>query len=142
MFAIELIEKVPPVGRGRIRIGAFEEEFEASLEFWSPDDYQRQWRQALDVLLAGGDRAALIVSMTDPATANFLFWWPAYRDGDDVVFQSGVLFLEDLEQAFEPARWAAHVPAREQRSDTGEPISEWRAPLADIQRFIAASSPP
>jgi hypothetical protein len=141
MFAIELIDVVPPVGRGKIRIGSFEEELEASLEFWSAEDYERQWHEALELLLAGAERAALIVSMTDPASANFLFWWPAYRDGEDVVFQSGVLFLEDLAQPFDPARWAAHVPPRERTSDAGEPISEWRVPLADIRDFIAARRP-
>jgi hypothetical protein len=136
MFSIELKVRAAPVGRGAIRLGDFAEDFEVSLEFWSPEDYERQWRQALQTLIDGGDRAALISSMTDPRSANFLFWWPAYRDGDDVVFQSGVLFLEDLDGTFDPALWHAHVPAREQTTESGDPISEWRVPLADIRDFI------
>jgi len=136
MFSIELKDRTAPVGRGAIRLGDFEEAFEVSLEFWSPEDYERQWRQALEMLIDGGDRAALISSMTDPRSANFLFWWPAYRDGDDVVFQSGVLFLEDLEETFDPARWDAHVPVRESVAESGEPISEWRVPLTDIVDFV------
>ncbi len=140
MFSIELTERAAPMGRGAIRIGDFDEEFELSLEFWSAEDYERQWRQALEALIDGADRAALISSMTDPRSANFLFWWPAYRDGDDVIFQSGVLFLEDLDDTFDPARWDAHVPPRERVAETGEPISEWRVPLTDIRNFVGRYS--
>ncbi|HWM87279.1 MAG TPA: hypothetical protein VNO33_15615 [Kofleriaceae bacterium] len=142
MFSIELIQDRPPIGRGRIRIGGFEEEFEVSLEHWSGQDYERQWLQALEGLLSGGEKTALIASMTDPQTANFLFWWPAYADGEDVVFQNGVLFMDELTGPFDPSRCDEFVLPREQVSETGDRISEWRAPAADVRQFIASARRP
>ncbi len=57
-FSIEFLsEKVPSsdqrkqVAYGRIRIGAFEERFQASLSFWRLEDYRAQWLQGLTRLV-------------------------------------------------------------------------------------------
>ena len=68
MFAIELLEPVPPIGRGRITVGDFAEEFETDLRFWAADDYREHWRRALDQLAEhDGTVSCLVTSMADPA---------------------------------------------------------------------------
>lgn len=141
-FSIELIATRAPIGRGRIRIDEFREEFETSLEFWSPADYRRQWSRALEGLVAGGDRSALITSITDPQTANFIFWWPLYRVDEDIVIQNGVLLLDELTGPFDPERCEAFVPEREQTGESGEQISEWRTSLAEIRDFLSTMPSP
>lgn len=137
MFSISIIDTSRPVGCGEIRIGAFREAFEVVFEHWSPEDYEHQWMSALRRLLEQGKSTALITSLTDPGSASFLFWWPAYRDGSEVVFQNGVLFLDELAEPFEPSRCDDFVPPRQRTTEDGEPISEWRAPVADIRTFLS-----
>jgi hypothetical protein len=73
---------------GVIRIGGFSEAFEASLVYWTEDDYLQQWQQALARLFAGYEHSCLISSIDDPKQARFLIWWPIYRVGDRVYIQN------------------------------------------------------
>jgi CdiI N-terminal domain len=75
LFAIELLEQDGPPGEsagGRITVGDFVEEFEASLTFWGADDYRASWRAALSVLEAGSATSCLVSSLTDrlPVTSS------------------------------------------------------------------------
>lgn len=140
MFSIALTDTSWPDGRGEIRIGDFRERFEVSFEYWSPSDYERQWREALGTLAEEGGASALITSMTNPRSANFLFWWPAYREDEMVFFQNGVLLLDDLTKPFDVSRYDEFVPPRERVTEDGEPISEWWVPIADIREFLARSA--
>lgn len=137
MFAIEIVDRTYPIGRGRIQLGDFEEAFEISFEYWSPEEYEQQWLNALHRLLTEGGMSALITSVTDPESANFLWWWPAYRDDEVVVFQNAVLLLDDLRESFELSRYEEFIPPREQRTEDGEPISEWHVSTSDVYDFLA-----
>lgn len=139
MFSIALTDIRRPAGRGEIRLGDFREEFEVVFEYWSPEDYERQWFEALNILLEEGKPSALITSLTDPDNANFLFWWPAYYEGDHIVFQNSVLLLDELASPFVLSRYAEFVPPRERMTEDGEPISEWKIPIEDIREFLARS---
>ena len=50
------------------------------------------------------ERSALITSVGEPGTANFVFWWPLYADGETVRVQHHVLFLSEHPE-FELDRW-------------------------------------
>jgi hypothetical protein len=139
VFAIELLEQDGPPEdsiRGRITVGAFTEEFEASLTFWTADDYRASWRAALSVL-AGGETtvSCLVSSITDPATSNFVFCWPLYRDGDDVYVQSSLIFLDEISGKFDPARPWLFVQPRSTVDEDGNRISEWHTDIASIRQF-------
>jgi hypothetical protein len=142
LFAIELLEQDGPPGesaRGRITVGDFAEEFEASLTYWSADDYHASWQAALSVLAATESATScLISSLTDPATSNFVFCWPLYRDGDDVYVQSSLIFLENLPGTFDAARPWLYVQPRATVDDDGNRISEWRTDMTAIRQFMAS----
>lgn len=127
-FSIELLdgEQTSPIRRGLIRIGAFHERFEVSLEYWSPQRYEAQWSEALERLRSGRGHAAFITSITDPVTANFVFCWAAYREGDEVYFQEHVLMLDALERPFDERQPWVHLVQRETEDEDGQRISEWR----------------
>jgi hypothetical protein len=141
LFAIELLEQDGPPGEsagGRITVGDFVEEFEASLTFWGADDYRASWRAALSVLEAGSATSCLVSSLTDPATSNFVFCWPLYGDGDDVYVQSSLIFLEELPGTFDVARPWLYVQPRATVDEDGNHISEWRTDVTAIRQSMAS----
>ncbi len=134
MFELKLVSEEPPLGRGRLQIGEFTEEFEVVLEFWSADEYRQHWSEVLESMLNGRRSSALITSMTEPSTASFLVWWPIYAHAEGFVLQQQILFLNDLK--FDPNDPAKHVPKRVQFSEDGERISEWQIDSRAIENFL------
>ncbi|SFC82503.1 hypothetical protein SAMN05421773_106174 [Streptomyces aidingensis] len=126
-----------PEAVGTIRIGEFTEAFRASLAYWSADDYRRSWRLAYHRLESADDAiSCLITSITDPATSNFVFCWPLYREGEQVFVQNSVIFLDELTEAFDPeAPWASVGP-RETITEDGDEISEWHTSMDALRAFF------
>lgn len=144
MFEIAFLSDMPSetARLGLIRIGTFEERFEASLSYWNEEQYQRQWCAAVARVLQDGETSCLITSIRDPLHANFVFWWPIYLDhdhGDEVVLQNHVLFLDKCAHPFDPSSPYRNVPPRSRSSEDGAPISEWRIPLVSLKRWWKAS---
>lgn len=120
------------VAVGNIQIGSFNEEFQASLSYWSRENYQTQWMDAVYKLINGEDKVALITSMYPPKTANFIIWWMMYRIGENVHVQNQVLFLDELDKDFEEENVYQFIPERETVTEDGDVISEWIISLKDI----------
>lgn len=57
---------------GRLELDEFAESFEASVLTWDRSDYRRSWREAVTAIMEGRDRSALVTSMHEPSTANFI----------------------------------------------------------------------
>lgn len=119
---------------GEIQIGSFREEFHLSTSYWTPRDYESQWREALHDLDLGASKGCLIASLDDPGSAGGrAFLWLFYRDGTDVVFQNQILLLADCDPPFVPSLAERWVPVRETVSEDGSPVSEWSVPFADLK---------
>ncbi len=127
----------PSLILGRLRIGDFQERFEAELSYWSAQQYRESWYAAALALLAGDDKAAFFTSMADPAETTYIFWWPAYRSGDDVCLQHHMLFLRKLEPPFDLQDPFRHVRPHRTRNEDGDRISEWRTGIDDIRAFAS-----
>ena len=130
------------VSNARITIGDFTERFEASLEFWSKNDYRCHWRTSIRRLTELSElhnKSCLITSLTDPKSANFLFWWPIYRIGDCAYFQNQVLFLDQIVGRFDPNNPYGFVSDRMTVSQVGSPISEWSVPVSSLSRFLGGA---
>lgn len=110
---------------GYIQIDDFYENCFYPVSYWSRDDYLLQWRHAIDTILLGGKKAAFIVSMRDPESANFIFWWVMYVVGDVIYLQNHVLFLEEISERFTVESMYLHIQDREIANEDGEKISEW-----------------
>lgn len=142
MFDIRFIESTSSfdeLARGQICIGGFVESFEVVLDYWDRTRYETQWREAAERLVNGAATSAFITSMTDPANANFLFWWPVYSDGSILHFQNSLLFLEQLESRFDEAEPYRHVAPRTTLTEDGHCISEWPLPLTSIRNWLASN---
>lgn len=122
-----------PAIQGNITLGDQLVPFRSSLEFWSPIDYELQWRRGIRTMLVGGDRSCLITSITDPATSSFLMWWLIYRESptsidesflegiqgtsgpvvEQLVFRNQILMLDEVRFDFDLQSLENLVPARE-----------------------------
>lgn len=125
---------------GSLSIGAFQEDFHASLSYWDRDKYLAQWRNGLNRLVNGEIRSAIVTSMYDPRFANYIFWWPLYAIGDNIHVQNHGLFLDDLDESFDEADLYRFVRERETESEDGQSISEWTVKLSDIENFLRSPS--
>jgi len=141
-FSIDLLDE--PVSGiesdrlGLITIGPYVERFVAPIGYWDVTQYRHHWQQAITRIVQGSVTSALITSMYDPAVANFIYWWPMYRLDDTVHFQNHILFLNELETAFEPNDPFRFVPERVVINSDSEKISEWSASIADLESFLTS----
>jgi len=121
---------------GRITIGSFSEKFESPLCFWKQEQYRKQWDSAITRLASSGSaKTALITAMYDPPTANFLTWWPTYREGAKLFVQNQLLFLDQLATSFDLAKIDEIVRPRRTVNPEGRRISEWSCNFADLIEF-------
>jgi hypothetical protein len=132
----EFSEMNPLIGRGRITVGSFSEQFEAPLYFWSREDYKKQWRAAVSRLASGATKTALLTAM-HPADAECLItWWPLYRDQQTVYVQNHLLDLRTLTDLFSIANMDQFVRPHQTRDDEGNKISEWPIPFTEVLQYL------
>lgn len=145
MFAIEL--QSPPESEGeydgsvqasgRIIIGDFTETFRVPLGFWDESDYRRSWRKAFEVLNASPhSTSCLMTSMTDPRNSNFLICWPMYRASEYVYIQNKIIFLDEIEEEFDPAAPWDLIGPRHGIDEDGNKISEWTTSMDSLREFF------
>ena len=116
--------------RGRTTLGDYQEEFLASLRYWSRTDYERQWVEAARRLLAGAEHTGFF-------TSAFQFWWVMWRDGETVYVHEQLLTREGLVAPFDPADPYRQIGERYTISEDGGTVSEWRLGVVDIEAFVA-----
>jgi len=133
-------EGVPTVS-GKIVIDDFQETFTASLAFWTRNEYELHWKRALERLIAGAERSALITDYVPPparvSSEDYLVWWPLYRDGDTIYVQNHLLFFGQLSRPFSPDRPCNSVRDRQVVNEDGQKISEWATTIGDIKQFLS-----
>lgn len=124
-----------PSAIGLLTIGDFREEFAASLYEWNKEDYESQWRDAIRTLLRGRNRAALIVSYTNPKVSSHLVWWPMYVVGETVFFQNHLLLFDQLTAPYSIENPYLSLRDRKTINEDGVCISEWSFELSEIENF-------
>jgi len=77
-----------------------------------------------------------MTSMTDPENSNFLTCWPMYREGEDVYVQNAIIFLDEIEGAFDPATPWDYVGPRHEIDEDGNKISEWTTSMGSLREFF------
>lgn len=119
---------------GEIILGEFKETFLASLNYWTIGEYRAQWTEGLIRLVNGEGRSCLITNMFDPDVANFINWWPIYREGRKLIFHNQIYFIK--KKGFDPQNPYANIEERRTISDTGMPISEWEISMDDVDKYL------
>ena len=141
-FSISFLDSPKSEGSllvGEIALGDFSDRFESSLEHWNRLDYENHWQESVQRVLQQGKSSCLISSITNPASANFIFWWPIYvLDDMSIRIQNQMLFLEECEPTFDEKRPFMSLRTRETMSEDGFPISEWRVTPNDLSSWLTA----
>jgi hypothetical protein len=130
------IEHGPIEAAGEIVLGGFRELFLASLSFWTRVQYEAHWREALNRIVTKESPSCLITTMYDPVIANFIWWWPMYREAEEILVQNHLLLLTELKERFDPNNPYRFISEYGNRSEDGEPISEWKVSIGDISTFL------
>jgi hypothetical protein len=107
MFDIQLTDEAPPeldggvsALYGSIEIGDFKEKFVVSLVEWTPERYERQWREAAKRLLEGFAKSAFVTSFVSPRGSFYFVWWVCFRIRETVHIQNQLRFYEQLPGPF------------------------------------------
>jgi hypothetical protein len=121
---------------GLITIGEFEERFIVPLNFWNASDYEKHWKNAIKRILINKS-SCLITAMYNPKYANFINWWPLYREHGKVYIQNHILFFKELKQPFDPKNPFTFIPEHERTTEDGEKISEWVTSINDLTDYLS-----
>ncbi|GLW91215.1 hypothetical protein [Actinokineospora globicatena] len=144
-FSIDVLDDDgarPASVTGCITIGESREYFQAPLDYWGLADYRRSWSVALRKLVDGElATSCLLVSVTDPASANFIGSWPLYREGEQVFLQERLIFMDQLDAPFDIDRPWLSIDPRETVNEDGMRISEWTTDIQSIRDFLSSHLP-
>ncbi len=124
---------------GEIVLDEFSEAFIAPLSFWTKAQYVAQWKEALHRTVRNVSPSCLIIAMFDPATANFIYSWEMWRQGHEIIFHVGTIFLEEHREHFDPNNPYGFIPEYSNMTEDGEKGSEWRVPVDEISTFLEQS---
>ena len=125
----EVEDGVFPFCIGKITIDDFWETFEMALNYWSVEDYERQWREGLE-RIKNYDTSCLVASIHDPAKRHYLLWWPLYKEGGKVLIQN-YLFVDELyiknigDRSFTVENCYEFIPPKKMLTEEGNKISTW-----------------
>ncbi|MBA3954797.1 hypothetical protein H0X48_05765 [Candidatus Dependentiae bacterium] len=110
---------------GQITIGNFKESVPIGLEYWSRNDFERQWKEGLE-RLQNYDKSCLVTYVQDPKTGPYIDWWPMYKIDNKVYVQNHILFADLYrnrigDKQFTPDTCYDFIPNRKPK----EKVSEW-----------------
>lgn len=121
---------------GEIVLGEHTERFVALIRYWSPLDYQRQWRAGIQRLVREAVPSCLITALDDPDTSEILRWWLLYPLGDVVAVRESALDYKRSRTKFSTEMPYIAIPPRRLRSEDGFEISEWQLPVFEFASFL------
>jgi hypothetical protein len=124
-----------PAASGVLILGGLKESFLSSLHQWSQEDYLRQWKNAIELLIRDKDKSALITTYGSPEVATHLEWWPMYVMGNKVFIQDHLLFYDQLPGPFSIENVLSYLRKRAVTNPEGKIISEWEVSLSDVEAF-------
>ena len=116
--------------RGRTTLGDYQEEFYASIGYWSRADYERHWIEAARRFLDGADRTGFY-------TSAFQFWWVMWREGEAIYVREMLMVEDTLIAPLNPEDPYRQIGERDTLSEDDHEVSESRLELADIRDFVA-----
>jgi CdiI N-terminal domain len=125
--------------RGEIELGSHREEFIALIGFWSPLDYEHQWRAGVRRLVESRESSCLITSLHDPAEADVITWWLLYPMESRVFIQNALLLPRELTTPFSTRNPYLAIPPRRTITEEGHIISEWELPLFEFDTYFRAA---
>lgn len=115
---------------GQIRIGDFSETIYVPVEFWTLEDYKKQWEEGLS-RIENEKKSCLVATVQGykqaPALVN---WWCLYKVDNQIVIENFRLVGKWLKKAlkgepFTPENCYQFIPRMSRRKD----VSKWYVPI-------------
>jgi len=132
---------------GVIVLGDDERGFRAPLSCWREQDYEAQWRDGVERLVAGAESSALVVEWDYPADEQWVMFFPLFRlDGTTVAVQKrlwpGITSFWQrrvLRRSFrlQPEEIYGVVGSYSAETEDGDPMWEVRLPLSDFADYLS-----
>jgi len=145
MFKIKIIDSTPivldgiPCANGEIQIGDFLETFPMSLEWWTLQEYQQQWKEGIERITTH-KRSCLITYIQNLKEYPWVDMWVLYKDQDKVHIQNHIFFGKSfvrqlIRKVFTRQTCYEFIRPRRIVSSDGTKLSEWTIDLADVENI-------
>lgn len=79
---------------GKIKIDDYSESIYIPVDFWSIEDYKKQWTEGLQRLKTH-DKSCLVVTIHDPNIRPFIDMWVMYKI-DDMVYVQNKRYMSEV----------------------------------------------
>ena len=114
---------------GKITIGDYSESIYVPLDFWSVEDYKKQWKEGLERLKTH-DRSCLVATIHDPSIRPLVDMWVMYKV-DNMVYVQNERYMADMydkyigKKCFDHKTCYDFITPRINFTEDGDKISEW-----------------
>lgn len=120
---------------GEIQINDFKETFIMSVEDWSINDYQSQWKDGLKKIEKDA-ASCLVTTVQNINTYPLVNLWALYRENDTIFIRNNLLFGKKFNKKvtakpFTIINCYDYIPPKAITSEDGSKISEWVVKLID-----------
>ena len=117
-----------------ISLGEYIEELHIPIDYWGIEEYKKSWATSIADGIEKKQHSALITSMHEPESLNFISTWIIYYDGEISYVQNKIIFVDDFLE-FDASKINEYVNKREVLNEDGFKISEWIVKTKDIIDF-------
>jgi hypothetical protein len=136
---IEITSKIPRkiynvrAYEGLIHIGDFSESIYVPLDYWSRQDYERQWKEGLERIKTH-DTSCLVATIHDPKIRKFVDWWVLYKEGKTIFVNNEMIHDCEYEKLigdkpFNLETCYNFIEPRVTMTENGHKVSTWSVPF-------------
>ena len=137
-FAVTNVQNLYGELACRIVLGDFVEDSELDLTDWTVEDYVRQWREALLMLVENDDAKVILMTWgSHPESGRVRRGWRLHRSGINVRVQENIYVPGDHHLFVDKMGAVVDGEAMESMTEDGYRISEWGTTVESIRRFLA-----
>ncbi len=111
---------------GKITIGDFKETLYIPVEFWTLEDYKRQWEEGL-IKIETESKSCLVATIEgQDQTVALIDWWPLYKVGNKITVENYLFvgnYLKEIlqDRPFTPETCYDFIPKKSRSKE----VSRW-----------------
>lgn len=111
---------------GKIIIGDFEETIYVPVEFWSIDDYRKQWIEGIERIKTHSKSCLVATIQGNKKKPDLINWWLLYKKENKIFIHNQLLIEKSLNKTLNKGLFTTescydYIP----RKSTSKKISEW-----------------
>lgn len=115
--------------KGQIKISNYTESFEPSFDWWTLDDYERQWKEGIE-RLKNNAQSCLVATVFDPRIKPWIEWYVMYKVNNQIHIRPQAIFGQNYRdrvgiKAFTPDTCYDFIPLLQGSGSGTQKISEW-----------------